>query len=39
MSIFRSNTKTGDIFSVNLENENKKYFQLIGYDLTQLSRD
>ncbi len=39
MSIFRSNTKIGDIFSVNLENGYKKYFQLIAYDLTQLNSD
>lgn len=32
-------TKTGDIFSVILDNGNKKYFQYIANDLTQLNSD
>ena len=32
-------TKIGDIFSVNLDHSNKKYFQLIAFDLTQLNSD
>ena len=32
-------TKIGDVFSVKLDNEVKKYFQLIAFDLTQLNSD
>ena len=32
-------TKIGDIFSVDLDNGNKKYFQYIANDLTQLNSD
>lgn len=32
-------TKVGDVFSVKLDNEMKKYFQLIAFDLTQLNSD
>jgi hypothetical protein len=32
-------TKNGDIFFVELENGNKKYFQFIANDLTQLNSD
>jgi len=32
-------TKIGDIFSVQLDNGNKKYFQYIANDLTQLNSD
>lgn len=32
-------TKIGDIFSVTLDNGNKKYFQYIANDLTQLNSD
>ncbi|SDM14590.1 hypothetical protein [Chryseobacterium taihuense] len=32
-------TKIGDIFSVELDNGNKKYFQYITNDLTQLNSD
>ena len=32
-------TKIGDVFSVELENGNKKYFQYITNDLTQLNSD
>ena len=32
-------TKTGDVFSVQLDANSKKYFQLIAYDLTQLNSD
>lgn len=33
------NTKIGDVFSVMIDDNNKKYFQLIAYDLTQLNSD
>ena len=33
----RTNTKIGDVFSVELENTSKKYFQYITNDLTQLN--
>lgn len=33
------NTKIGDVFSVKVDNENKKYFQLVAFDLTQLNSD
>ncbi|MFR8835147.1 hypothetical protein [Bacteroides nordii] len=32
-------TKTGDVFSVKIDETHKKYFQLIAYDLTQLNSD
>lgn len=32
-------TKIGDIFSVKVSEEKKKYFQLIAFDLTQLNSD
>lgn len=32
-------TKIGDVFSVKLDENSKKYFQLIAYDLTQLNSD
>ncbi len=32
-------TKIGDIFSVKIDSQNKKYFQLIAYDLNQLNSD
>ncbi|CAM4172480.1 hypothetical protein F901_02603 [Acinetobacter dispersus] len=35
----RANTKIGDIFSVKLDENRKKYFQLIAFDLTQLNSD
>ncbi len=35
----RTNTKIGDIFSVNIDGSNKKYFQYIVNDLTQLNSD
>jgi hypothetical protein len=34
-----ANTKIGDIFSVKIDNLNKKYFQLISFDMTQLNSD
>jgi hypothetical protein len=35
----RANTKIGDVFSVKINENNKKYFQLIAFDLTQLNSD
>jgi hypothetical protein len=35
----RANTKIGDVFSVRIGNNSKKYFQLIAFDLTQLNSD
>jgi len=35
----RVNTKIGDLFSVKIDDSNKKYFQLIAFDLTQLNSD
>lgn len=35
----RINTKLGDIFSVKIDNNNKKYFQLVAVDSTQLNSD
>jgi hypothetical protein len=35
----RIRTKIGDVFSVPLDNINKKYFQYIANDLTQLNSD
>ncbi len=32
-------TKIGDVFSVNIDGSNKKYFQLVAFDLTQLNSD
>ena len=32
-------TKIGDVFSVKIDENTKKYFQLIAYDLTQLNSD
>jgi hypothetical protein len=35
----RTNTKIGDVFSVKIDDNRKKYFQLIAFDLTQLNSD
>jgi len=35
----RTNTKIGDVFSVKIDDNNKKYFQLITFDLMQLNSD
>ena len=35
----RVNTKVGDVFSVKIDENHKKYFQLIAFDLTQLNSD
>ena len=35
----RANTKIGDVFSVKIDENNKKYFQYIISDLTQLNSD
>ncbi len=35
----RANTKIGDVFSVKIDDNSKKYFQLIAFDLTQLNSD
>lgn len=35
----KTNTKIGDVFSVKIDNDSKKYFQLIALDLTQLNSD
>ncbi len=35
----RVNTKLGDVFSVKTDSNNKKYFQLIAVDSTQLNSD
>lgn len=35
----KSNTKIGDVFSVKIDESNKKYFQLVAFDLTQLNSD
>ena len=35
----KSNTKIGDVFSVAIDNNSKKYFQYIVSDLTQLNSD
>ena len=37
--MIRSNTKLGDIFCVKIDENNKKYFQYIANDLTQLNSD
>lgn len=35
----RVNTKIGDVFSVKIDCNYKKYFQLVAFDLTQLNSD
>lgn len=35
----RVNTKIGDVFSVNVSDFSKKYFQLVAFDLLQLNSD
>jgi hypothetical protein len=35
----RLKTKIGDVFSVKVDDNNKKYFQLIAFDLLQLNSD
>lgn len=35
----RANTKIGDVFSVKIDDINRKYFQYIARDLTQLNSD
>lgn len=35
----RTNTKIGDVFSVKIDENNKKYFQLIAFDSIQLNSD
>ncbi len=35
----RANTKIGDVFSAKIDDNNKKYFQYIVRDLTQLNSD
>jgi hypothetical protein len=35
----RANTKIGDVFSVAIDNNSKKYFQYVVSDLTQLNSD
>ena len=35
----RTNTKIGDVFFVKIDNNNKKYFQLVAFDSTQLNSD
>ena len=35
----RVRTKIGDVFSVKVSENEKKYFQLIAFDLTQLNSD
>jgi hypothetical protein len=35
----RVNTKVGDVFSVKIDENSKKYIQLIAFDLTQLNSD
>ena len=35
----RLSTKIGDIFSVNIDKNRRKYFQLIAFDLMQLNSD
>ena len=35
----RTYTKIGDVFSAKTNENTKKYFQLIAYDLTQLNSD
>ena len=35
----RVQTKIGDVFSVKIDENTKKYFQLIAFDLTQLNSD
>ena len=35
----RANTKIGDVFSVKIDDNRKKYFQFVISDLTQLNSD
>ena len=35
----RASTKIGDVFSVGIDNNSKKYFQYVANDLTQLNSD
>ena len=35
----RISTKIGDVFSVEIDENNNKYFQLVAFDLTQLNSD
>jgi hypothetical protein len=35
----RVSTKIGDVFSVKIDENKKKYFQLVAFDLTQLNSD
>ena len=35
----RANTKIGDVFSVEIDDNSKKYFQLVAFDLMQLNGD
>jgi hypothetical protein len=35
----RANTKIGDVFSIPINDQSKKYFQLIAFDSTQLNSD
>ena len=35
----RSSTKIGDIFSVKIDENSKKYFQVVAFDLSQLNSD
>ena len=35
----RVSTKIGDVFSVKIDENSKKYFQLVAFDLTQLNSD
>lgn len=35
----RTNTRIGDVFSVKIDESNKKYFQLVAFDLAQLNSD
>lgn len=39
MIMARINTKIGDLFSANLDDKTKKYFQYVSNDLTQLNSD
>ena len=38
-NILKKYTKIGDVFSAKTNENTKKYFQLIAYDLTQLNSD
>jgi len=35
----KANTKIGDVFSATIDENNKKYFQLVAFDSTQLNSD